>query len=343
MKALVLTDMMTFDFTEYPEPKVNSDEVRIRIKACGICGSDIHGIDGTSGRRIPPIIMGHEASGVVESVGVSVKKMKAGDRVTFDSTIYCGECDYCRKGLTNLCSNRKVIGVSCNDYHRNGAMAELITVPEYIVYKIPDAVSYEHAAMVEPLSVAVHAVMQVKPDIMDTAVVIGCGIIGQLIIQCLRVVGCYRIIAVDVDDDKLKTAGNLGATSLINSHSENVQELVEKLTLKEGADIGFEAVGITDTVNFGISLIKKGGSFCLVGNISKNIGFPLQNVVTREIQVFSSCASNGEYDTALKLLESGSIDLSPLISATSPLCKGGEWFTRLYNHEKGLMKVLLTP
>jgi len=158
MKALVLVDKNRFEYKEVPTPKVKSNEVLIHVKACGICGSDIHGMDGSTGRRKPPIIMGHEASGVIKEVGSSVKSYQEGDRVTFDSTIYCGSCFYCNLGLHNLCDNRRVVGVSCDDYHRDGAMAEYISLPENILYRIPDGLSYEKTAMVEPVSVAFHAV-----------------------------------------------------------------------------------------------------------------------------------------------------------------------------------------
>src|SRR6202022_606524 len=130
MKALLLSKYRQFELTELPTPKPSADEVLIRVAACGICGSDVHGYDGTSGRRIPPIVMGHEAAGVVASVGPGVSKYKSGDRVTFDSTVYCGECEFCRQGEINLCNNRQVVGVSCGDYRRAGAFAEYVVVPQ---------------------------------------------------------------------------------------------------------------------------------------------------------------------------------------------------------------------
>ena len=142
----------------FPSPIPAPDEVLVRVKACGICGSDVHGYDGSSGRRIPPIVMGHEAAGVVAATGSDVSGIREGDRVTFDSTIYCGSCEYCRRGEVNLCDRRQVLGVSTPEYRRAGAFAEYVLVPRRIMHRLPDNISFAEAAMVEPLAVAVHAV-----------------------------------------------------------------------------------------------------------------------------------------------------------------------------------------
>jgi threonine dehydrogenase-like Zn-dependent dehydrogenase len=158
MKALVLDEYKQLNYRDFSKPKIELNEVLIRVKACGICGSDVHGMDGSTGRRKPPIIMGHEASGVIEEVGAEVSGWKVGDRVTFDSTIYPLNDWYTRLGHYNLSDNRKVLGVSPGEYRKHGAFAEYITVPAHILYRIPDNVSFEQAAMVEPVGVAAHAV-----------------------------------------------------------------------------------------------------------------------------------------------------------------------------------------
>src|SRR5215510_3758974 len=150
MKALVLKEYKKFSYEDVPEPQPAADEVLVAVKACGICGSDVHGMDGSTGRRRPPIIMGHEASGVIASVGKEVTNWKAGDRVTFDSTIYCGQCGYCLRGEVNLCDKRRVLGVSCEDYRQHGAFAQFVTVPQHVLYRMPEPLPFEHAALVEP-------------------------------------------------------------------------------------------------------------------------------------------------------------------------------------------------
>src|SRR6267378_6336105 len=152
MKALLLTQYKQLELAELPEPKPGPGEVLVRVAACGICGSDVHGYDGTSGRRIPPIVMGHEAAGIVAAVGSDVSGFVVGDRVTFDSTVYCGVCAFCRKGEMNLCDNRQVVGVSCGDYRRAGAFAEYVAVPQRIAYHLPEALEFKEAAMLEAVS-----------------------------------------------------------------------------------------------------------------------------------------------------------------------------------------------
>src|SRR5438876_8658197 len=158
MKVLLLSQYKHLEIAELPEPTPGPGEVLVRVAACGICGSDVHGYDGSSGRRIPPIVMGHEAAGRIAAVGSDVKGFAEGDRVTFDSTIYCGACGPCRRGEVNLCDNRQVLGVSCSDYRRAGGFAEYIAVPSRTVYRLPDNHSFAEAGMMVYLALAVHAV-----------------------------------------------------------------------------------------------------------------------------------------------------------------------------------------
>src|SRR5215510_14402663 len=158
MKALMLTSYRNLQIAELPTPEAGADEVLVRVAACGICGSDVHGFDGSTGRRIPPLVMGHEAAGEVAQTGSNVHDLAIGDRVTFDSTIYCGQCFFCSRGDVNLCDNRQVLGVSPGEYRRHGAFAEYVAVPRRLVYRLPDNLSYEAAALIEAVSVAVHAV-----------------------------------------------------------------------------------------------------------------------------------------------------------------------------------------
>src|SRR6267154_398417 len=158
MKALLLSSYKNLELADLPAPSPAPDEVLIRVAACGICGSDVHGYDGSSGRRIPPIVMGHEAAGVIAAVGTAVKTFASGDRVTFDSTVYCGECPNCHRGNVNLCDRRQVLGVSCGDYRRAGAFAEFVAVPARILYRLPDNFPFAEAAMLEAVAVAIECV-----------------------------------------------------------------------------------------------------------------------------------------------------------------------------------------
>ena len=343
MKSLVLTEPKVLRIQESPTPDLAADEALIRVKACGICGSDVHGYDGSSGRRIPPLIMGHEAAGVIEGMGAKVEGFSLGDRVTFDSTVYCGECEYCLEGKVNLCDRRMVLGVSCGEYRRHGAFAEYIAVPSRILYKLPPSLPFEHAAMIEAVSVAVHAVGRVKFQPGDSSVVVGAGMIGLLLVQAARAAGCDRVIAVDLDKDRLKLAKELGATQSINPLESDTIETILGATAGQGARVSFEVVGSTPTVETAIQATRKGGAVVLVGNLALQVEFPLQSVVTREITLFGSCASAGEYPKCIELMDKGAIKVSPLISAQATLEEGAEWFDRLYAKEAGLMKVILQP
>jgi len=343
MKALVLKDYKNFAYEDVPTPEPKAGEVLVAVKACGICGSDVHGMDGSTGRRRPPIIMGHEAAGVVADVGEGVSGWKPGDRVTFDSTIYCGECAFCRQGLINLCDRRRVLGVSCEDYRQNGAFAELITIPQRILYRLPEALPFEHAALAEPFSIALHAVRRAAISTEDTAVVVGAGMIGLALVQALRMDGCRRIIVVDIARNRLELASNLGASHIINSANANAREEIARWTKGRAADAAFEAVGVSATVELALNCLRKGGAAVLVGNVAPKIEFPLQLAVTRELTIFGSCASRGEYPACLEGLANGKLRAEPLLSARAPLSEGPAWFDRLYRKEPGLLKVILEP
>jgi len=343
MKALVLEAYNKLVYKDVPEPEYGQDEVLVRVKACGICGSDVHGMDGSSGRRIPPIIMGHEASGVIEKTGANIKDFKAGDRVTFDSTIYRLDDWYTRKGLYNLSDNRMVFGVSSGDYRRHGAFAEYVTVPQHILYKLPAKVTFNQAAMVEPAAVAAHAVELAPISLNDTAVVVGAGMIGLFIIQVLRVAGCGNIIAIDPEPDRLDLAIKLGADLGLDPSQENITGKISSKTENRGADVAFEAVGIESSVKTAIESLRRGGALTLIGNLSPNVTIPLQAVVTRQLRLQGSCAICGEYPAVLDMIERGTVNMDAILSASAPLSEGASWFKRLYNKEKGLMKIVLNP
>lgn len=343
MKALLLSEYKKLDVTEFDKPTVGPRDVLVQVRACGICGSDIHGYDGSSGRRIPPLVMGHEAAGVVSEVGSEVQDFQPGDPVTFDSTVSCGNCFYCRRGRINLCDNRMVLGVSCGDYRRHGAFAEYVSVPQHICYKLPPELSFEHAAMIEAVSVAVHAANRTPVELGDTAVVVGSGMIGLLTIQAIKLAGCSQVIAVDIEPSKLEKAKLLGATHLINANDVDVASEVQKLTSGRGADVVLEVVGAQATINTSIQCVRKGGTVTLVGNLAPNVEMPLQAIVTRELNVLGTCASNGEYPACIELLASGAIRVDEMITATASLDEGADWFARLYAGEPGAMKVILDP
>jgi L-iditol 2-dehydrogenase len=343
MKALLLSQYNQLDIAELPAPVAGVDDILVRVAACGICGSDVHGYDGTSGRRIPPIVMGHEAAGVVAGVGPGVSKFKTGDRVTFDSTVYCGECEFCLQGEINLCNDRQVIGVSCGDFRRAGAFAEYVVVPQRIAYHLPEALAFQEAAMLEAVSVALHGVRVSEMKGGETVLVIGAGMIGLLTLQAAKAAGAARVLVADIDRSRLERAEGVGADeTLLLSGTELVQEILRR-TGGRGVDLVLEAVGREETIAASIKSVRKGGTVTLIGNISPEVKIPLQVVVSRQIRLQGSCASSGEYPQAIELLASGKIQVKQLITAVAPLSDGPRWFERLHAGEPNLMKIVLDP
>jgi len=343
MKALLLTEPRRLEVVEVDEPEIGRDDVLVQVEACGICGSDLHGYDGSSGRRIPPLIMGHEAAGVVIAAGAEVTDLTPGTRVAMDSMVSCGRCWFCRRGDAHLCDHRRVIGVSCGDYRRHGAFAEQISVPRRIVYPLPDSLPMEHAAMIEAVSVAVHAARITPIRLGDTAVVVGAGMIGLLVVQAVRAAGAAQVIAIDLNDRRLKTAQTLGADHVIRGDSDDVAGEVAARTGGRGADIVFEVVGASTTVHTAIACARKGATVTLVGNVSPSVDLPLQSVVTREVRLQGTCGCNGEIPECIDLIHRGVIQVAPLITAQIGLADGPAWFEKLYAGAPEQMKVLIRP
>jgi L-iditol 2-dehydrogenase len=207
---------------------------------------------------------------------------------------------------------------------------------------LPENLSFSEAALLEAVAVALHAVSLAPIQPGSTALVVGAGTIGLLVQQALAVAGCAPVFVSDVDATRLKRSASLGATTILGSGSDLVNEIL-RVTHGKGVDIAIEAVGINQTVTTAINATRKGGSVILVGNVSPEVTLPLQTVVTRQIRLQGSCASAGEYPRAIELMSSGKINVKPLISAVAPLAEGPQWFERLYAREPDLMKVVLQP
>ena len=343
MKALVYTKPYCLEYSDFPDPVAGDDDVLVRVKACGICGSDVHGFTGKTGRRIPPLIMGHEAAGIVEGFGKNVKDFERGDRVCFDSTVYCNKCEPCKKGWYNRCESRQVLGVSIPEFKRHGAFAEYVAVPAWIVSKIPDNLSFTHAALLEPASIGTHAANRAPISGDDTVVVIGAGTIGLFILQAVKLRGAERVIVCDINEFRLDVARKLGGDELVNPAKGDLKETVDKLTKNKGADVSFEAVGYAETFANAISVTKMGGYLVAVGNLQKMAEFNLQELVARELTFTGSYASSGEFRDCIGLVASGKINVEPLISDVLPLDEGPSAFDRLLKAKEDLLKIVLEP
>jgi L-iditol 2-dehydrogenase len=347
MKALLLSAPGTLAVADLDTPAPAAGEVLVRIAACGICGSDVHGYTGGSGRRIPPLVMGHEAAGTVEAVGSGVTDLAVGTRVALDSTVFCGACEYCETGRENLCTHRQVLGVSPGTYRRHGCFAEYVSVPRRIVHGIPDAVDFVSAALLEPLTIALHAVnLGAAGPNTRSAVVVGAGTIGLACVAALRARGVARIAAIDFDAGRLAQARRLGATETFTAGPDAGREAAawgRSSDDTDGADLVIEAVGATAPVQTAIEAATRGGTVVLVGNVSPRVEMPLQLVVTRQLRLQGSCSAAGCYPEAIRLVAEKKVDLSSFVSRVAPLAEGPELFARLHRQEPGLVKVVLQP
>jgi len=343
LKALLYTKPYTFSYTDVPDPVVGDEEVLVRIKACGICGSDVAGHTGKTGRRLPPLIMGHEAAGVVERVGRNVSDFSPGDRICFDSTVYCNQCPACREGRFNRCVKRQVLGVSVPEFKRDGAFAELLAVPHWICAKLPDGVSFVQASLLEPASIGMHAANRAPISKGDTVVVVGAGTIGLFILQAAKLRGAGTTIASDPNEFRLGLAKQVGTDICINPAKADLKREVLERTEGRGADVVFEAVGFGETFRQAASVARTGGHVVAVGNLQREVEFNLQELVTRELTFLGSYASSGEFRTCIDLIASGRINVGPLVSEVLPLREGPAAFKRLLEAQENLSKIVLEP
>ncbi len=346
MKALVHTEPYVFTYMEVSDPEPEAEDVIVKVENVGICGSDVHGYTGESGRRIPPVIMGHEAAGTVHAVGRNVPDApttRLGTRVCFDSTVFCNECAACRNGQPNRCVDRYVLGVSIPGMKRQGAMAEYVKLPWWTLVEMPETLPFRHAAMIEPVSIGVHAVNIGEVDPGDDVLIIGAGTIGLFVLQAARLKGAGRIFISDLDAGRLKRAEKLGADVRVNTSEQDVVETVHAQTDGAGVDVAFEVVGVEATLRQAISATRTGGRVGLVGNLTKNVGLDIPEIISKELSLRGSYASSGEYPDCMRLVAEGEIDVETLISETLPLSEGQQAFERLRSGEEDVLKIILKP
>lgn len=338
MRALIYEGPWQMPLREIPAPDLEPDQVVVAVHAAGICGSDVHGFTGSTGRRTPGIVMGHEFSGAIAALGANIETYAVGDRVVVQPLHRCGTCAMCRAGRGNICQNRTLIGM-----HIHGAYAEAVGVPQAQLYRLPDDLSYEHGAWAEPLSVALHAVAITPLDLMDTVVVVGAGPIGLLTAQVARRRGAGRIIVTDRNEHRLAVARELGADLVVNIANADPVAAVQRATDGLGADVTFEAVGITPTVQQALAVTRVGGAITWIGNSAPEVTLNMQQVVTREITIRGTYGFDREFSQAIELLRTRRIDVEPLIERVAPLDEGPQIFGDLARGTLDSIKVILQP
>jgi L-iditol 2-dehydrogenase len=342
VKALVYKGPGIIELEDVAEPVRKEDEILIKIKAVGICGSDIEGYLGKSGRRIPPMIMGHEFAGEVIECSKD-SKLNQGDKVTAYPKFYCGKCDYCKAGLTNICPHAEFLGVLDKD----GAMQEYISVPERFVYKADKETDYIKISMVEPLAVAYRSVLKTNIEELRNAkyvLLIGAGTIGLLVLQVLRLKGIENIIVSDLSDYRLKIARKLGAKYVINPGNTDLHAKILDITDGNLADYSFEAVGFSKTAAQSLNELKIGGTAVWIGNAQKMIEVNMQEIVTRELIIKGNYIYTvDDFVDSLRLIEEDKVDCDSIITLIESLENGGEMFKKLvHNADGSMIKIILT-
>jgi len=341
MKALYYLGDKTLELKEILEPVPGENEYLIKIEACGICGSDFEGYLGKTNRRMAPMVMGHEAAGVVVKAPAG-GRYAVGTNVAVFPNYYCGKCDQCREGLTNNCADGTFLGILTFD----GCMTEYVTAPEKYILPFGPSLSHETAAMVEPLAVALDAVSKITDEEIQKAgytAVVGGGTIGLMVLLMLKRRKAKNIIVSDTFDYRLDLAKKLGADAVINPMKEDFTAAIKKITSGKMCSLAIEAVGFTATAQSSLEALRPGGIAVWVGNAQKIIEIDMQKVVVTELTVRGSHIYKlEEFEECLKMMESGEIDVSALITDRYELKDGAEAFRALEDNRDGKkLKVML--
>lgn len=339
-KAAYLVDKGQIEMGEKACPVPLGSEVLIRVKHCGICGSDVHNyVEGGTGKRIIkfPFILGHELAGEVVETGDGVKNLKPGDRVCVEPGVPCGVCEYCRAGEYNLCPDMKFMAA----YPVEGSMQEYLTFPESSCYKLPENVSTVEGALIEPFAVGLYAAEQAGVKVNDTVVILGMGCIGLMTLLASRARNVGRIIAVDIYDSHLATARELGADCVINSASEDAVAVVGELTGGRMADVTFETAGQSATALLAPAITGRGKTIMCVGNITKPTPFKFFDISCKEITLKTQFRYRNVFALAVDLIASGKVDLNPIRPKMFPFYQTQEAFQYAIHHAESTVKCML--
>jgi L-iditol 2-dehydrogenase len=307
MKALQFFGPKDLRFVDIPEPQINSNEVLMQVKKVGICGTDLHIYTG--GMQVTtPLVMGHEFVGDIVKVGENVNTIKVGDRAVAEHVVGCNSCTYCKQGKRNLCKNPTVIGL-----HRPGALAEYIALPQELVFKLPDELSYDEGVLVEPLSIAVYAVRKSGVDVGDIVGVVGQGPVGLLVDYVVKESG-GTVFGFDKHDNRLSFAKDQGyITQGFTVEGQNYLQAFKEQTA-EGADIVFEVVGSSTSAEMALELARPGGKVVILGVYAHDVTVNMMNIVKKELQVFGSWTCIFSFEHTMLFLKSQKIDTNKFIT-----------------------------
>lgn len=347
MKAAVIRmadDAKVLQVEDFSAPQLAAGQVLVRVRASGICGSDLHGfLDATGTNRRDGLVMGHETAGDIAAVGEGVTHVAVGDRVTVDPQVVCGVCEPCRRGWISICDNKRVTGSSLRGFEQ-GSMGEYIAVAENQVYSIPADMDYDIAAMIEPLSNAAHVVNRADVKLGDTVVIVGAGTLGLCMLQCVVAAGASRIVVSDTSSVRLDVARSLGAHITVNPTQDDLRAVVSELTAGRGADVVIESVGIDITYQDTIHLVRKRGRIMFFGAVQPTVTVDLMPILHKEITILGCTGANEEeMHIAINLVRSGVVDLRPLITHQFALADADRAFRTMADPTAGSIKVQILP
>ncbi len=311
--AAVMTGIRKFEFQEIPMPKVGKGEVGITVKDIGICGSDMHFFNGDAMKIFPnslPFILGHEIGGYIYEVGEDVSNFAVGDKVALEPGVPCCKCEMCQSGRYNLCKD--VVFLATPPY--NGGMQRYISYPAFKTYKLPDNLSTLEGAMMEPLSVGLHAVRRGEVKLGDSIAILGGGCIGMMTLLAAKAHGAARIIVTDVANSHLDKALELGATDVINSKDSDPVEMINQLTGGIGVDVVFETAGIPATAAQTSYIVKWGGTIVMVGNILPEVSYSFRNIYRKEAQIKGVFRYHSTYPIAIQAVSTGKINVKSIVT-----------------------------
>ena len=333
-----VTEPGKIEIREVPVPSLREFDVLIKVKATTLCGSDLHIFKGKHPAVSLPVPVGHEIAGEVVEVGGGVSKVQPGDRVTVEPVITCGQCHYCKKGNYHLCAN-----ISFQYRQGQGGLTTEFVAPEQWVHILPNNLPYSLGAMIEPLSVAVHAVGLAQPKISERVAIFGAGAIGLFILQVVRAIGGGDIFIIDINASRLNVALELGATEAFNGAKIDSVEQIVSQTGGLGVQCAFEAVGLETTLTQSLRSLQKGGRAVLVGLFeAETIRIPANLFVQKEISLTGSQGYHWDFQRAIELVNNGKIDLEKMLTHQFRLEQTQEAFETLVNPDRDAIKVVIS-
>ncbi len=336
MRQILLEAPEKIRLCDVPVPKINGDEVLIRVSRVGICGSDLHAYHGAHPYISLPVVPGHEFSGQIAEMGNQAKGLVHGQRVTVEPSLVCGKCKNCTSGRYNICTELKVIGCQTT-----GAMADYLVVPASKVLPLPDSLSDDQGAMVEPLAVGVHAVHKAELQPGYNGLILGAGTIGLMTMQAARALGAGKIIISDLLDERLDLARELGADVVVNPEKQDLDEVLQTHFGTDRADVIFECVGHPASIQTAIQFARKGSRIILAGVFGKSVLLDVGLIQDRELELVGTLMyANEDFPTAIKLIADGKVNVDAMITDHFGLDDAARAYQKA-DARHGVMKVML--